>query len=99
MYKCGAFNPVTGETVFQSHGTKLLVKSKFRNKYLHLQIFCSLHLTLSSPCVIRFRLLPPGEDSLPHRAGDGVGAALAAARVGVRRVWQSCTSSQVVKKR
>lgn len=28
MYKCGSFNPVTGETVFQSHGTKLLVKSK-----------------------------------------------------------------------
>lgn len=28
MYKCGAFNPVTGETVFQSHGTKLSVKSK-----------------------------------------------------------------------
>ncbi|XP_029699616.1 cell adhesion molecule-related/down-regulated by oncogenes [Takifugu rubripes] len=27
MYKCGAFNPVTGETVFQSHGTKLLVKN------------------------------------------------------------------------
>ncbi|XP_068173106.1 cell adhesion molecule-related/down-regulated by oncogenes [Antennarius striatus] len=27
MYKCGAFNPVTGETVMQSHGTKLSVKS------------------------------------------------------------------------
>ncbi|CAJ1064984.1 cell adhesion molecule-related/down-regulated by oncogenes isoform X1 [Xyrichtys novacula] len=26
MYKCGAFNPVTGETVMQSHGTKLSVK-------------------------------------------------------------------------
>ncbi|XP_068442038.1 cell adhesion molecule-related/down-regulated by oncogenes isoform X2 [Clinocottus analis] len=26
MYKCGAFNPVTGETVTQSHGTKLSVK-------------------------------------------------------------------------
>lgn len=26
MYKCGAFNPVTGETVVQSHGTKLLLK-------------------------------------------------------------------------
>ncbi|XP_075956554.1 cell adhesion molecule-related/down-regulated by oncogenes [Anarhichas minor] len=26
MYKCGAFNPLTGETVMQSHGTKLSVK-------------------------------------------------------------------------
>ncbi|KAA8594104.1 hypothetical protein FQN60_004938 [Etheostoma spectabile] len=26
MYKCGAFNPVTGETVMQPHGTKLSVK-------------------------------------------------------------------------
>ncbi|XP_028430276.1 cell adhesion molecule-related/down-regulated by oncogenes [Perca flavescens] len=26
MYKCGAFNPVTGETVTQPHGTKLSVK-------------------------------------------------------------------------
>uniref|UniRef100_A0A671XNM2 Cell adhesion associated, oncogene regulated n=1 Tax=Sparus aurata TaxID=8175 RepID=A0A671XNM2_SPAAU len=26
MYKCGAFNPVTGETVVQPHGTKLTVK-------------------------------------------------------------------------
>ncbi|XP_019128568.1 cell adhesion molecule-related/down-regulated by oncogenes isoform X1 [Larimichthys crocea] len=26
MYKCGAFNPVTGETVVQPHGTKLSVK-------------------------------------------------------------------------
>uniref|UniRef100_A0A3B3YYF0 Cell adhesion associated, oncogene regulated n=1 Tax=Poecilia mexicana TaxID=48701 RepID=A0A3B3YYF0_9TELE len=26
MYKCGAVNPVTGETVVQSHGVKLLVK-------------------------------------------------------------------------
>ncbi|XP_020504889.2 cell adhesion molecule-related/down-regulated by oncogenes isoform X2 [Labrus bergylta] len=26
MYKCGAFNPVTGETVMRSHGTKLSVK-------------------------------------------------------------------------
>ncbi|KAL6115791.1 cdon [Pungitius sinensis] len=26
MYKCGAFNPVTRETVMQSHGTKLSVK-------------------------------------------------------------------------
>ncbi|XP_041665199.1 cell adhesion molecule-related/down-regulated by oncogenes isoform X1 [Cheilinus undulatus] len=26
MYKCGAFNPVTGETIMQSHGTKLSVK-------------------------------------------------------------------------
>ncbi|KAK9521204.1 hypothetical protein VZT92_021029 [Zoarces viviparus] len=26
MYKCGAFNPLTGETVTQSHGTKLSVK-------------------------------------------------------------------------
>lgn len=28
MYKCGAFNPVTGETVTQPHGTKLSVKRK-----------------------------------------------------------------------
>ncbi|XP_074536224.1 cell adhesion molecule-related/down-regulated by oncogenes isoform X2 [Halichoeres trimaculatus] len=27
MYKCGAFNPVTGETVMQSHGTKISVKN------------------------------------------------------------------------
>ncbi|XP_075892801.1 cell adhesion molecule-related/down-regulated by oncogenes isoform X2 [Nelusetta ayraudi] len=27
MYKCGAFNPVTGETVTQSHGTKLSIRS------------------------------------------------------------------------
>uniref|UniRef100_A0A4W6CCV5 Cell adhesion associated, oncogene regulated n=1 Tax=Lates calcarifer TaxID=8187 RepID=A0A4W6CCV5_LATCA len=26
MYKCGAFNPVTGETVMQPHGTRLSVK-------------------------------------------------------------------------
>ena len=26
MYKCGAFNPVTGETRMESHGTKLTVK-------------------------------------------------------------------------
>nr|XP_020470414.1 cell adhesion molecule-related/down-regulated by oncogenes [Monopterus albus] len=26
MYKCGAFNPVTGKTVMQPHGTKLSVK-------------------------------------------------------------------------
>uniref|UniRef100_A0A8C4DER2 Cell adhesion molecule-related/down-regulated by oncogenes n=1 Tax=Dicentrarchus labrax TaxID=13489 RepID=A0A8C4DER2_DICLA len=26
MYKCGAFNPITGETVMQPHGTKLSVK-------------------------------------------------------------------------
>ncbi|XP_010774275.1 cell adhesion molecule-related/down-regulated by oncogenes-like, partial [Notothenia coriiceps] len=26
MYRCGAFNPVTGETVMQPHGTKLSVK-------------------------------------------------------------------------
>ncbi|XP_067362782.1 cell adhesion molecule-related/down-regulated by oncogenes isoform X1 [Channa argus] len=26
MYKCGAFNPVTGDTVMQPHGTKLSVK-------------------------------------------------------------------------
>ncbi|KAM4566828.1 cell adhesion molecule-related/down-regulated by oncogenes isoform 2-T3 [Odontesthes bonariensis] len=26
MYKCGAINPVTGETIVQSHGTKLSVK-------------------------------------------------------------------------
>ncbi|XP_030601249.1 cell adhesion molecule-related/down-regulated by oncogenes [Archocentrus centrarchus] len=26
MYKCGAVNPVTGETVIQSHGTKLSIK-------------------------------------------------------------------------
>lgn len=28
MYKCGAFNPVTGDTVMQPHGTKLSVKRK-----------------------------------------------------------------------
>lgn len=28
MYKCGAFNPVTGETVMQPYGTKLSVKRK-----------------------------------------------------------------------
>lgn len=28
MYKCGAVNPVTKETVIQSHGTKLSVKCK-----------------------------------------------------------------------
>lgn len=38
MYKCGAFNPVTGETVFQSHGTKLLVKSKYVVINLRLQL-------------------------------------------------------------
>lgn len=27
MYKCGAVNPVTGETIVQPHGTKLLVKN------------------------------------------------------------------------
>lgn len=37
MYKCGAFNPVTGETVFQSHGTKLTVKSKSESKCWRLQ--------------------------------------------------------------
>lgn len=37
MYKCGAFNPVTGETVFQSHGTKLSVKSKSERKCWRLQ--------------------------------------------------------------
>lgn len=41
MYKCGAFNPVTGETVFQSHGTKLFVKSKSEDTRWRLPFLCS----------------------------------------------------------
>lgn len=48
--------------------------------------FCSLQLTFLT-CVIRFWLLPPSEDSLPHHASDGVSAAVTAAHVGVCRVW------------
>lgn len=51
MYKCGAFNPVTGETVVQPHGTKLTVKRKSEVKLS--AVICPLSSPLSSTNVVR----------------------------------------------
>lgn len=50
MYKCGAFNPVTGETVVQPHGTKLLLKRK-SDKWFKIQKFSYFS------CIFCYRLL------------------------------------------
>ncbi|KAK7883025.1 hypothetical protein WMY93_029199 [Mugilogobius chulae] len=48
MYKCGAYNPVTRETVTQSHGTKLLVKQNPIDDSTSVQIiYPSMPLTVS----------------------------------------------------
>lgn len=92
MYKCGAFNPVTGETVVQPHGTKLSVKResddiqfKIQNCFISLLyfLFWSTNIFI---CLFRFRLLPPSADSLPHHPKDCFGAAVTVADAGVYRV-------------
>lgn len=50
MYKCGAFNPVTGETVVQPHGTKLTVKRK--SDVILLTVICPLCSPLLSTNVV-----------------------------------------------
>lgn len=44
MYKCGAYNPVTGETRVQAHGTKLSVKRKSDDIQFKIQMFSISHL-------------------------------------------------------
>lgn len=51
MYKCGAFNPVTGETVVQPHGTKLTVKRK--SDVFLFTVICPLRSPLLSTNVVR----------------------------------------------
>lgn len=48
MYKCGAYNPVSRETVTQTHGTKLSVKQNPTDNHSPVQIlYPSLPLTIS----------------------------------------------------
>lgn len=46
--------------------------------------------------LFRFRFLPPGADSLPNHPEDCFGAAVSAVDLGVHRVRESCTCSQMV---
>lgn len=50
-YKCGAFNPVTGATVMQAHGTKLSVKRKsdnigFKFRVFHISVIFYLYVII-----------------------------------------------------
>lgn len=48
MYKCGAYNPVTGEVKVEPYGTKLLVKSKPGVKNTSKDVLYGLHVPHSS---------------------------------------------------
>lgn len=93
MYKCGAVNPVTKETVIQSHGTKLSVKCKLDDVKSRRSVYMSALLCQTNErlCLFfglfRFRPLLFSADRLSQNPKDCFDWEVAAADLGVCCVW------------
>lgn len=76
MYKCGAVNPVTKETVIQSHGTKLSVKCKLDDVKSRRSVYMSALLCQTNERLFlffglfRFRPLLLSADRLSQNPKD-----------------------------